>query len=457
MATLGSQFLGTIIMIDPRDIQDLASELSLRPTIVEKDYVLGWLLAGIGNDPEIGQSWIFKGGTCLKKVHFETYRFSEDLDFTVTRHEDLNKQYLQERFSAIGEWIYSQCGIELPADQLRFDVYKNKRDGTNAEGRVYYQGPLRSPRSLPKIKFDLTSDELVVLAPERRRVAHPYADEPSEGIYVQCYPYSEVFAEKTRALEERGRPRDLYDVINLFRQEQARPPAEEVRDILTKKCIYKQINPPTLGSVHRFADELKGSWKHMLGHQLPTLPPFESFWSELPALFHWLEGKKVPVQPAAFRLSAGERVIRVPFGGRGATELRGAALQAIRFAGANRLCVELDYRDEKGERSMRLIEPYSLRRTSSGDMVLHADRTDGRGHRTYRIDRIVGAQATSQTFVPRYAIELTPHGSQSVPSAAPPTRPLPRRRGTSQERTFVYECTVCHRRFAAQSARPQSG
>lgn len=41
-------------MIDPRDIQDLASELSLPPTIVEKDYVLGWVLDGIGNDPEIG-------------------------------------------------------------------------------------------------------------------------------------------------------------------------------------------------------------------------------------------------------------------------------------------------------------------------------------------------------------------------------------------------------------------
>ena len=29
------------------------------------------------------ESWLFKGGTCLKKC-FETYRFSEDLDFTLT-------------------------------------------------------------------------------------------------------------------------------------------------------------------------------------------------------------------------------------------------------------------------------------------------------------------------------------------------------------------------------------
>lgn len=31
---------------------------------------------------ELGESWVFKGGTCLKKCYFETYRFSEDLDFT---------------------------------------------------------------------------------------------------------------------------------------------------------------------------------------------------------------------------------------------------------------------------------------------------------------------------------------------------------------------------------------
>jgi Nucleotidyl transferase AbiEii toxin, Type IV TA system len=51
--------------------------------VIEKDYVLGWLLWGIGSDPVLGQSWVFKGGTCLKKCYIETYRFSEDLDFTV--------------------------------------------------------------------------------------------------------------------------------------------------------------------------------------------------------------------------------------------------------------------------------------------------------------------------------------------------------------------------------------
>ena len=69
-------------MIDKREILEAASSYSLQPSIVEKDYVLGWILAGIYAHEELAESWIFKGGTCLKKCYFETYRFSEDLDFT---------------------------------------------------------------------------------------------------------------------------------------------------------------------------------------------------------------------------------------------------------------------------------------------------------------------------------------------------------------------------------------
>ena len=67
-------------MIRKQDILDRAAEWQLRPEIIEKDYVLGWLLAAIGGHPLASVSWIFKGGTCLKKCFFETYRFSEDLE-----------------------------------------------------------------------------------------------------------------------------------------------------------------------------------------------------------------------------------------------------------------------------------------------------------------------------------------------------------------------------------------
>jgi predicted nucleotidyltransferase component of viral defense system len=65
-------------MIDKREILEAASAFSLLPNIVEKDYVLGWILSGINAHEELSENWVFKGGTCLKKCYFETYRFSED-------------------------------------------------------------------------------------------------------------------------------------------------------------------------------------------------------------------------------------------------------------------------------------------------------------------------------------------------------------------------------------------
>jgi predicted nucleotidyltransferase component of viral defense system len=64
-------------MIGKREILDTAVRTGLNPSVVEKDYALGWALAGIFAHPEIAGSWVFKGGTCLKKCYFETYRFSE--------------------------------------------------------------------------------------------------------------------------------------------------------------------------------------------------------------------------------------------------------------------------------------------------------------------------------------------------------------------------------------------
>jgi hypothetical protein len=88
--------------------------------VVEQDYGLGWVLAGIARDVDLPRAWLFKGGTCLKKCVFETYRFSEDLDVTVIEPAFLDKDVLLTRFNALGIWLYDTTGIERPADLLRF-------------------------------------------------------------------------------------------------------------------------------------------------------------------------------------------------------------------------------------------------------------------------------------------------------------------------------------------------
>jgi len=304
----------------------------------------------------------------------------------------------------------------------------------------------------------LTDDEVVVLDPIFRDVHHPYSDKPQEGISVLCYPFEEVFAEKIRALAERARPRDLYDVIHLYRHDELQSDQVSVVQVLERKCEFKGIPVPTMQYIedHESRPELDAEWANMLGHQLPALPQLETFWKELPDLFAWLHRSRpretmpvIGIPPAIGRVAIDETW--QPPAMIHAWNVT-APMEKIRFAAANRLCVDLAYQGSK-----RLIEPYSLRRTSEGNILLFAVRHRSGEPRSYRVDRIQGAEISQESFNPRYAVELSPAGPISAP-------PLPSRAGMSSPRRrtrtstrdaygpkYVFECTYCGRKFTRKS------
>ena len=394
-------------MIGRREILDIAAITRLTPHIIEKDYALGWTLAGIFSHKELAPLWVFKGGTCLKKCYFETYRISEDLDFTLLDASHLNAVFLARCFADIGEWIYEQSGLEFPANSQAFDVYENSRGKLNCEAKLSYRGPI-SPRTPPRIRLDLTADERVVLPRATISVYHPYSDAPECSIAVQAYAYEEAFAEKVRALADRTRPRDLYDVVNLYRNTEARPAAAAFRDVLEQKCAFKGIAMPQVDQLNNHRHQLEAAWKDMLARQLPALPPVESFWQALPEFLSWLDGARA-ITPAAYPLSRGETLIRERTLSLPLSTAARSHLESIRFAAANHLCVRLTYQD-----STPTIEPYSLRQTRDGDLVLHTWNVDRDAHHSYRVDRIRDTHITARAFAPRYAIELTPPGPLAV-------------------------------------------
>ena len=278
-------------MIGRQEIIDTASSLDLLPQIVEKDYVLGWVLAGIYQHSVLANTWIFKGGTCLKKCFFETYRFSEDLDFTLKEPAHVDTVFLSAAFAEIAESIYEQSGIELPAEAQSFEIFPNPRGNLSCQGKIPYRGPIApQSKSIPNIKLDLTADEHVVLAPVRLPIFHPYSDAPEGGIHVTAYAYEEAFAEKIRALVERTRPRDLYDVINLYRNTERRPSPAVLLPVLRKKCDFKGIRTPLdPAALESHRTDLEGAWNDMLGRQVAALPSVEAFWDALPEFFAWLD------------------------------------------------------------------------------------------------------------------------------------------------------------------------
>jgi hypothetical protein len=219
---------------------------------------------------------------------------------------------------------------------------------------------------------------------------------------VRCYSFDEVFAEKIRAMGERSRPRDLYDIMNLFRRDDLRSQPAVIRQVLIEKCESKGVPVPTFAALesspHRA--DLETEWGNMLAHQLQELPPFANFWEELPELFEWLEGRLVRKELASSPQMAGEETdeswtppTTVWTWG------EGVPVESLRFAAANHLCVDLGYGN-----SVRRIEPYAFRRTKAGNTLLCAVKVQTRESRTYRLDRIQSIKVSNQPFKPAFRV-----------------------------------------------------
>ncbi|MFH1362140.1 MAG: nucleotidyl transferase AbiEii/AbiGii toxin family protein [bacterium] len=399
-------------MIGREDLKNQATEWGINEHVAEKNYVIGWVLWGIGQDKDISHKWIFKGGTCLKKCYLETYRFSEDLDFTVIQEGQINSDEVQPILKRILDRVHDESGINF---SLREPLVKKRNFPFYAEGRIYYQGPRQTP-SPASIKIDLLSSEKIVHVPVRNGIAHGFSDDLPKAAKVMCYSLEEIFAEKIRAMGERGMPRDLYDIIFLFREKFNKEKADLVKKLLLAKCETKNISLTTFEAIAKSPtlDELKSEWANMLAHQLPALPPFEAYWSELPNLFAWLEGKYEPPKLEPLKTAPGDTWISHPVGPT-LDLIKRKPIEALRFAAVNHLCVEMRYRKQGMQLKNYVIRPYSLRRSSEGKIILYAMKLHERLTKAFRIDWIESIKLTNNPFRPVHPIEFPELGTIYAP------------------------------------------
>lgn len=138
-------------MIAARVIRRIARERGLALDIVEKDYLLGWMLFCISRT-SLSDSLAFKGGSALSKVYFPLdWRLSEDLDFTLLTDEDMPSvaEKLAEEIPAIGEEMIPEVGLRFPRAPFANPGF--------VRGRLQYIGPV-SPNN---VKIEITREEYV--------------------------------------------------------------------------------------------------------------------------------------------------------------------------------------------------------------------------------------------------------------------------------------------------------
>jgi hypothetical protein len=183
-------------MLGPDEINEIARLKRLMPASAERDYLQELLLFSIYS--KVGPELVFKGGTCLYKL-YKLSRFSEDLDFTLTKRIDIDE--------AVKEAIR----------KLRFlgvsgHVKEVKKSSREINFRLLFRGPLyRGGRQgLCFIPLNINLRERVILPPERAAISPIYREIPSFTVFSMRA--EEILAEKVRAILTRDKPRDIYDL-----------------------------------------------------------------------------------------------------------------------------------------------------------------------------------------------------------------------------------------------------
>lgn len=263
-------------MIKPSEISKIANKESVRPQQIEKDYINSWILWGIYNHALLRDALIFKGGTCIKKVHIEEYRYSEDFDFTFRPEleQKISNDELYAAFNEVFEAIKESANIDLfiPEDS------KEVHESGGIKFFIDYVGPLGGRGD--HIKTDISKGEKLEFEVEQLNLLNRYSDLAEEDeVTIQCYGLEEIVIEKMAALMGRTIPRDLYDFEYLTNTE-----GIELQDVyyeFQSKAEHKGHNPAEfIQKVTEKKKVLEKAWTENLSNHIKDLRKFKDVWRD---------------------------------------------------------------------------------------------------------------------------------------------------------------------------------
>lgn len=161
---------------------------------LEQDLTLARMIVEIANDPYLGDELVFRGGTCLHKLHLNPgLRYSEDLD------------YVRRTAGSIGELL---AALRNVGERLQMNVAVD----VSKYPKVKFRSPFESGNGTMRIKIEVNTYERSPSQPLTRvpfSVHSPWFDGAAD---VQTFHPAELVSTKLRALYQRSKGRDLFDL-----------------------------------------------------------------------------------------------------------------------------------------------------------------------------------------------------------------------------------------------------
>jgi predicted nucleotidyltransferase component of viral defense system len=204
-------------------------------------------------------------------VYFpETWRLSEDLDFAAGPK---GWDGLPERITEALKKVTEKSGLELT-------IKSTHSNPAYLQLKIQYMGPLGKNWL---IKVDVTQDPPIAKV-LTRSLTRTYSDYPDFKVRVERL--EEIFAQKLRALIERKKVRDYYDIWRMAEQTINRA---ELAHLFVKKLKAKEVKWNGLKDVFPTDLEaiLSGYWEKELGRLVWPVPSMGEVLGQLKTNLKW--------------------------------------------------------------------------------------------------------------------------------------------------------------------------
>lgn len=165
---------------------------------IEQDLIISRALIDIFSDPFLSQELRFRGGTALNKLHFpQLLRYSEDIDLVRTSHGGIGP-ILDRMREVLEPWLGQAQFVQSQiAPKLKFRV--DAEDGSDAPIRLKVEINTR----------EIEAFDTPITMPFR--VENPWFTGQTD---IATFSNEELLATKLRALLQRDKGRDLYDLAH---------------------------------------------------------------------------------------------------------------------------------------------------------------------------------------------------------------------------------------------------
>lgn len=163
---------------------------------IEQDLILSRILICIYQNEYLNEQLLFRGGTALNKLFFtDPVRYSEDLDFVQIKPGPI-KEIVKTIQGLIDPWLGKSST-------------QSRKDGF----RIYYQFvPESDPEGNKRIKIEINTREHFAVLPINKIKFSVSSSWYTNECELNTYQLDELLGTKLRALYQRKKGRDLFDL-----------------------------------------------------------------------------------------------------------------------------------------------------------------------------------------------------------------------------------------------------